>query len=90
MMQLNCLGNRATPHILWQALCHATHMVRQLATPEWFEQLTQVLTTVWQQLAAAVRQLATLAWLVQLTQVLVIVQQLAAAGRHLAAVERLE
>ena len=55
---------------------------------EWLEQLTQVMTTVQQQLAAAGRHLAAVNWPDQLTRVMVTVQQqLPAVKRHLAAVE---
>jgi len=67
--------------------------VRQIvAALEWLEQLTQVMATVQQKLAAALRQLvAALEWLEQLTQVMATVQQkLAAALRQPTAVERLE
>ena len=54
---------------------------------EWLEQLTQVMTTVQQQLAAAERQHATVEWPDQMTQVTATVQLLPAAKRHLVAVE---
>ena len=57
---------------------------------EWSEQLTHMTDTV-QQLPAAKRHPVAVEWPEQLTRVLVTVQQqLAAAVRHLAAVERLE